>query len=245
MSGKVKDSNNLLFWRKSTYLSQGVSRNSDNKVKDEDSDNSVQLIDTQPPPTQECLIDEEEIFIKPKRKPVRNQSIFIDEADDIGDVDDDEQPYSTQLDQDNSLEDFVEDKDDDVYDYPQTQYLNSVRDLVGVPYQSKFKLKYDYDPSIDVYSQVPGGRTVVNDDDFEDEENEYEMDSFCNDEIIYEEEDGSSSQPIMIDLDRTPSPMRLRSSKTLSRKNRTSTPQEKMVNSKKRFRRVIIESPQS
>ena len=111
MSGKVKDSNNLLFWRKvpivlnidskliffcfkSTYLSQGVSRNSDNKVKDEDSDNSlivlsdlsdielsdleiinksndsiasVQLIDTQPPPTQECLIDEEEIFIKPKR----------------------------------------------------------------------------------------------------------------------------------------------------------------------------------
>lgn len=55
-------------------------------------------------------------------------------------------------------------------------YLKSIASNVGLPENRKFKLKYDYDRSVNVYSQA-----VV-----KDEEDEYEMDSFCCDEIIYE-----------------------------------------------------------
>ena len=60
----------------------------------------------------------------------------------------------------------------------QTVYLRSVKDQI-IGNTDKYKLQYNYDPNIDVYSQQP------NESDFED----YEFDSFCvpNDSIEFDE----------------------------------------------------------
>lgn len=146
----------------------------------------------------------------------------MDEADDDECfIEDDEE---LQL-EDTSLLDFIDDEEVDECDEDMhVKYMQSVANVVNE--KGKYKLKFDYDPNIEVYSQFPSTQEI--------EEDEYDKDdSFICDEIIY-----SNTQPAPVNIS---SPRRLRSRNKSSKfKRHDSTPVEKP---KKRFRRIIIESP--
>ena len=148
----------------------------------------------------------------------------MDEAEDAYDDEkcfvEDEETFSQA-----SLEDFIDDEVDDDFNTSNDHinYLKSVSDMVGHP--NKYKLKYDFDPNIDVYSQA-----IVPDDD-------YQMDSFCCDEIIYE--DSSSVN----DNCNNSSPLS-EQSKNLKNRIIPSTPKDQdspVFLKNKRYRRVRIE----
>lgn len=94
----------------------------------------------------------------------------------------------------------------------QSMYLSSIKDIVGPSRKFRLDPIPEMSPA-DIYSQIPA--------EDPDEEDEYEMDSFCNDEIVYTS--GSES----------PSPI-----KRKRRQRENSDPPKK-----KRNRIVFIESP--
>lgn len=147
----------------------------------------------------------------------------MDEADDDECCEDDDELQAKS--EDTSLLDFIDDEEVEECDEDmQVNYMQSVADVINQ--KGKYKLKFDYDPDIQVYSQFPSTQEI--------EDDEYDKDdSFICDEIIY-----SNTQPAPVNIS---SPRRLRSRKTCSKfKRHESTPVEKP---KKRFKRVIIESP--
>jgi len=86
-------------------------------------------------------------------------------------------------------------------------YLQSIKDrLIGD--QFKYKLQYDYDPNIDVYSQEPNECEIA----------DYQLDSFCvpNDCVIYD--DSPQTQPELESSSESSSPqMKLRRRKKFKR----------------------------
>lgn len=165
------------------------------------------------------------IYFYRKTKRSRGASQFIlDEADDDECFNEDDDELQAKSD-DTSLLDFIDDEEVEECDEDmQVNYMQSVADVVNQ--KGKYKLKFDYDPNIEVYSQFPSTQEI--------EEDEYDKDdSFICDEIIY-----SHTQPEPVNIS---SPRRLRSrNKSLKFKRHESTPLEKP---KKRFKRIFIESP--
>lgn len=164
---------------------------------------------------------------KRKKRSKRRNQFILDEADDdeYGEDSDDDELQNTQS-EDHSLRSFIDDgepeeDDEDVH----INYMRSVTDVVNG--QGKYKLKYDYDPNIEVYSQFPSTQEI--------EEDEYDQDdSFICEEIVYS---NTQAPPVNIS-----SPRRLRSRKVLKGyKRKESTPV--LEKPKKRYRRVFIESP--
>jgi len=163
------------------------------------------------------------------RKKRKKNAFILDEAEDAFDTEEcfNSDYESSQVDAD--LQDFVVD-DYDIDDIPDTavhaNYMKSVSSQrFGV--NNKFKLQYNFDPNIDVYSQA-----VIPEDD------EYEMDSFCCDEIVY----AGATQPV--DKSKFESPnLKLRSKKAIRRTVSTPITSTPKTKAKRRFKRVRIESP--
>lgn len=112
--------------------------------------------------------------------------------------------------------------DDDVHENrnhdDDSIYLKSIKHLVGP--QNKYKLNFDYDRNVEVNSQ----RYCSVLPQEHDEEDEYQMDSFCNDEIIYI----SDEDPVTV-------------SKNLKRSFNNKLISSTPINPTKKRRRIIIE----
>lgn len=170
---------------------------------------------------------------KIKLKNKRKNPFIIDEAQVDKDDENDDEYDENNSKLNNTINDFIVDhtlSDIDIEDDQHRQnddsiYLKSTKDIIGVPQNTKYKLKFDYNINQNVYSQP-----VVEID----EEDEYEMDSFCNDEIVYASDKDEDKDEISFD------------NKFANRKKRspitktTSTP----INPKKKRRRIIIKSPE-
>lgn len=132
----------------------------------------------------------------------------------------------TQKELNDSMEDFISDETFSQIDNDKREYFQSISNMVGIPEHQKYKLKFDYDPDVNVYSQA-----VVHDD-----EDEYEMDSFCCDDIIYATDDEDKRKKSI-------SPdMKLRSKKRINR-ILDETPEKQNERKDKRYKRIVIESP--
>ncbi|UXI16986.1 TSSC1 protein [Sarcoptes scabiei] len=185
--------------------------------------NSSELSDCDFSVSDQIPINKLEYCGKSKKK----YDLILDEAECIDDDDDEENEiFSTQKnDSNNGNLSFIvnssEIDDEDLWN--QSSYLKSTKNLIGLPNQRKYKLKYDFDRDLDVYSQIPTAKELAE---------EYEMDSFCNDEIVY-----MSEKDEEIELDEKLS-NRMRKTRQIKKSKQSSTP----IRPQKR-RRIIIESP--
>lgn len=167
----------------------------------------------------------------PRRK--RSNNFILDEAEDV-DLDEDDLELCTQAELAHNrtfLSNFIDDSTQ--VDHGKSLYLKSVKENhFEVPNSNRYKLKYDYDPNIEVYSQAIDPAV---------EDEEYEMDSFCNDDIVYDHEDPGSEVKPMVNF--TPS-LKLRSKKVVKKRTNdgADSPPFNQIK-KKKFKRIIIESP--
>lgn len=160
-------------------------------------------------------------FTNNQRK--RKNPFIIDEAQVENDEDDDEYDEQSNSKLNSTMSDMM--ADDQETNHDSSIYLKSTKDIIGIPQNAKYKLKFDYCTNQNVYSQP-----VIEID----EEDEYEMDSFCNDEIVYASDKDEDEE---ISFDNKFDSRKIRS--TIA-KATTSTP----INPGKKRRRVIIKSPE-
>ncbi|OTF82735.1 hypothetical protein BLA29_010041, partial [Euroglyphus maynei] len=166
-------------------------------------------------------------FFKRPKNPNKKSLFILDEADVIDDSYDTQPQTQVENSDDREFIDDDGDVTDENLDHTgDSIYLKTTKNLIGP--QNKYKLKYDYDRNLEVNSQRYGS---IYQQDEEDEEDEYQMDSFCNDEIIHISDSDEDHHLIM---EKTPSK---NSKRLLKNKQISSTP----INPVKKRRRIIME----
>ncbi|XP_027197256.2 uncharacterized protein LOC113791659 [Dermatophagoides pteronyssinus] len=216
IQGRIRDLKYRAGKRDGLKLINDSSSKNDNKQSTSESDLSSLILETSTSSISTTLLSKRPQNIKKK-------SLFIlDEADVTGDAFDTQ--LQTQVENSEDRE-FIDDNVHEHVDHTEDSiYLKTTKNLVGP--QNKYKLKFDYDRNLEVNSQRYG--SVFSQEP--DEEDEYQMDSFCNDDIIYV----SDSEDDLLTVKETPSRTLKRS---LNKKPISSTP----INPIKKRRRIIID----